>query len=264
MLPDHTACLERARSEEMAGRVVLITGAASGIGPAIATAFAAAGATVAAVDLPGSPLAELVAAIPGMVVYAADLSDPSAAAEMVAHVERHAGPIEVCVQAAGTFSAAAVTETTAVQWRHMFAVNAEATFHVARSVAQVMIPRRRGAIVTIASDAASAPRVHSAAYAASTAAAVMFTRCLALELAPHGIRCNVVSPGPTDTATLQATGPDLTGTIAGALDRWRQGIPQRRVTQPTEIAEAVLFLCADRARHITMRELIVDGGASLI
>ncbi|MEV4085288.1 SDR family NAD(P)-dependent oxidoreductase, partial [Nonomuraea fuscirosea] len=81
MLPDHTACLERARSDEMAGRVVLITGAASGIGPAIAAAFAAAGATVAAVDLPGSALAELVATIPGMVVYgfaAARTTDPDA------------------------------------------------------------------------------------------------------------------------------------------------------------------------------------------
>ncbi|MEV4079837.1 SDR family oxidoreductase, partial [Nonomuraea fuscirosea] len=159
-------------------------------------------------------------------------------------------------------AAAPVTETTAVQWRHMFAVNAEATFHVARSVAQVMIPRRRGAIVTIAPNAASVPRAHLAAYAASTAAAVMLTRCLALELAPHGIRCNVVSPRSTDPATLPATGQAPAGTIAGAVDRWRQGIPQERIAQPTEIAEAVLFLCSDQARHITMRELIVDGGAS--
>jgi Enoyl-(Acyl carrier protein) reductase len=110
-----------------------------------------------------------------------------------------------------------------------------------------------------------------AAYAASKAAVAAFTRCLGLELAAHGTRCNVVSPGSTDTPMLRALPALATGSadtlldacIAGAPERFRVGIPLGRVAQPADIAEAVLFLLTDRARHITVQELIIDGGATL-
>ncbi|TYB50613.1 SDR family oxidoreductase [Nonomuraea sp. PA05] len=107
------------------------------------------------------------------------------------------------------------------------------------------------------------------AYAASKAAARMFTRCLGLEVARHGIRCNVVSPGSTDTAMLRAlwSGEDpdeaLSATLAGDPGAFRVGIPLGRVADPADIADAVVFLCSERARHITMHDLLVDGGATL-
>ncbi|WP_223168011.1 SDR family oxidoreductase [Nonomuraea sp. SYSU D8015] len=253
----------RSPTDAFAGQVVLVTGAAGGIGSAVTSAFSAEGATVAAVDLADAPLRKLATMMPRVVPYAADLTDEASATAMVDAVERELGPITACIHVAGQLVAAPVIKTTARQWRHMFAANTDTTFHVCRAVADAMIPRRRGAIVTVASNAASVPRVELAAYAASKAAAVMFARCLGLELAPYGIRCNIVCPGSTDTGMLAATGQDPASAIAGAPDRWRLGIPLGRIAQPADVAAATLFLASEQARHITMHSLFVDGGASL-
>jgi 2,3-dihydro-2,3-dihydroxybenzoate dehydrogenase len=121
-------------------------------------------------------------------------------------------------------------------------------------------------MVTISSNAAGIPRGRMAAYAASKAAATMFTRCLGLELAEYGIRCNVVAPGstrtPMQTAMWQAGSSEAT-VIAGSLDTYRPGIPLRKLAEPHEIADAVLFLLSNDASHITMADLYVDGGATL-
>jgi 2,3-dihydro-2,3-dihydroxybenzoate dehydrogenase len=105
-----------------------------------------------------------------------------------------------------------------------------------------------------------------AAYAASKAAATQLTRCLGLELAEYGIRCNIVSPGSTDTEMQRLLWSDETGkqsTIYGSLKDFRLGIPLSRIATPEEIADAVLFLLSDQARHITMHDLRIDGGATL-
>ena len=105
-----------------------------------------------------------------------------------------------------------------------------------------------------------------AAYAASKAAATMLIRCLGLELAAAGVRCNVVSPGSTDTAmheALWADGSAAHRSIAGSPEHFRVGIPLGRIASPADVADAVLFLASDRARHITMQDLLADGGASL-
>ncbi|MEU6721193.1 SDR family oxidoreductase [Nonomuraea sp. NPDC046802] len=263
MSPSSHAPGPRRPTDAFARQVVMVTGAAGGIGSAIARAFAAEGATVAAVDLVEAPLRELAATVPKLLPYTADLTDEAATATTVKAVELQLGPIAVCVHAAGVLTAAPVAKTTTAQWKDMFAVNTEATFHVGREVARAMIPRRRGVIITIASNAAHVPRVDLAAYAASKAAADMFTRCLGLELAASNIRCNVICPGSADTAMLRASGQEPADAVAGAPDRWRLGIPLGRVAHPTDVAAAVLFLASDQARHITMQRWIVDGGASL-
>src|SRR5690606_32681922 len=120
--------------------------------------------------------------------------------------------------------------------------------------------------VVVASNAARTPRLDMAAYAASKAAAVMFTKCLGLEVAQHGIRCNVVSPGSTDTPMQRALWSDQRGpeqVVAGDLARYRLGIPLGRIATPHDIASAVVFLLSSEARQITMQELCVDGGATL-
>jgi len=138
--------------------------------------------------------------------------------------------------------------------------------HVGRALGRRMAPRRRGAIVTVSSNAAGVPRHGMAAYAASKAAATMFTRCLGLELAPMGIRCNIVAPGSTMTAMQTGMWSGATGAqqvITGSPGTFKAGIPLGKIAEPEEIADAVVFLLSDRASHITMADLYVDGGATL-
>ncbi|SDI08060.1 2,3-dihydro-2,3-dihydroxybenzoate dehydrogenase [Sinosporangium album] len=241
----------------VAGKVALVTGAGRGIGAAVARTLSQAGAAVAGLDLspeahgPGSPA----------VCHRADVSDPAEVERVVDGVERELGPIDILVNVAGVFRTGPVTDLTDEDWASVFAVNTAGVFHTCRAVAKGMIARRSGAIVTVASNAGGVPRMGMAAYAASKAAAVMFTRCLGLELAEHGIRCNVVSPGSTRTA-MQAT-LDPHSVLDGDLASYRNGIPLRRIADPADIADVVLFLVSDRARHITMQDLYVDGGAAL-
>lgn len=191
----------------------------------------------------------------------ADITDPEQVDAAVGRIEHELGPIDVLVNVAGVLRTGPVAELSTDDWTHVFAVNAGGVFHTVQAVARRMIPRSRGTIVTVASNAAGVPRVGMAAYAASKAAAVMFTRCAGLELARHGIRCNVVSPGSTNTA-MQA-GLDPQAVLEGDPSTYRVGIPLGRIADPDDIAEAVLFLASDRARHITMQDLYVDGGATL-
>jgi len=159
-----------------------------------------------------------------------------------------------------------VAGTSDEDWRRVFAVNADGVFHVGRALARVMSPRRQGAIVTVSSNAAGVPRHGMAAYAASKAAATMFTRCLGLELAPLGIRCNIVAPGSTLTPMQTGMWEDAHGAervIAGNLDTYKAGIPLRKLATPEDIAHSVMFLLSEQAGHVAMSDLYVDGGATL-
>jgi 2,3-dihydro-2,3-dihydroxybenzoate dehydrogenase len=126
--------------------------------------------------------------------------------------------------------------------------------------------RGAGSIVTVGSNAATVPRTQMAAYAASKAASHQFTRCLGLELAAHGIRCNIVAPGSTDTPMQRQLWTDAQAAeriVRGSIESFRTGIPLGRIAAPADVAEAVLFLLSNAARHITLHTLCVDGGATL-
>jgi len=181
-------------------------------------------------------------------------------------VERTAGPLAILVNVAGILRPAPVTELTDADWAATFAVNTTGVFHTARAAARRMSARGAGCIVTVGSNAAGVPRTGMAAYAASKAAATMFTKCLGLELARSGVRCNIVSPGSTDTAMQRQLWADEDAprrVIDGDPDTYRVGIPLGRIAAPADVAEAVAFLVSDRARHITLHDLYVDGGATL-
>ena len=253
----------------LAGRIAFVTGAGGGIGAAVVRSLQHEGAIVAAADRSAERLASLAAGavdaarLHTMVVDVSDAADVDAA---VASVEATVGPIDVGVNVAGILSTSLVVETTNETWDDVFAVNAQGVFHVSRALARRMMPRRRGAIVTVSSNAASIPRHGLAAYAASKAAATMFTRCLGLELAEFGIRCNIVAPGSTRTGMQEAmwrAGSSPGAVIDGTLATYRPGIPLRKIAEPHEVADAVVFLASDRASHITMADLYVDGGATL-
>ncbi|UWP85421.1 2,3-dihydro-2,3-dihydroxybenzoate dehydrogenase [Dactylosporangium fulvum] len=243
---------------------VLVTGAGQGIGRAVALAFAAQGVPVAAADRDAEGVERLAADHPAITAHVADVADARQVDALVDAVER-TGPISVLVNVAGVLRTGAVLDYADEDWAATFAVNATGVFHAGRAVARRMVPRRAGVIVTVSSNAAGVPRSGMAAYAASKAAATHFTKSLGLELAPYGIRCNVVAPGSTDTPMQRALWTDNgpAAVIAGDPAAFRAGIPLGRLAEPEDIADAVLFLASDRARHITMHDLYVDGGATL-
>ncbi|MER7133347.1 2,3-dihydro-2,3-dihydroxybenzoate dehydrogenase [Streptosporangium saharense] len=242
----------------LSGAVALVTGAARGIGSAVTAALTRAGAVVAGIDLLPEPWEDQGEKVTRLV---ADVADPARMETVVEEVENLLGPIGVLVNVAGVLRTGAVTDFAEDDWNRVFAVNTSGVFHTSRAVARRMVPRRSGAIITVASNAGGVPRMGMAAYAASKAASAMFTRCLGLELAGYGIRCNVVSPGSTETV-MQA-GLDRRAVLEGDPATFRVGIPLGRVADPSDIADAVTFLASDRARHITMQDLYVDGGATL-
>ncbi|MGL4409755.1 MAG: SDR family oxidoreductase, partial [Zoogloea sp.] len=151
-------------------------------------------------------------------------------------------------------------------WHACFDVNVGGPFHLLRRLVPGFKARASGAIVNIASNAAHVPRLGMAAYCASKAALVSFSHCVALELAPFGVRCNVVSPGTTDTPMLRGMGLDAEGirrTVAGLPAQFKLGIPLAKAATPLDIAQAVVFLASPQAGHITLQDLVVDGGATL-
>lgn len=254
----------------MTRSVALVTGAAGGIGAAVARALAAQGTAVAAVDRDAEGLRAVVAALTSggaaARAFPCDITDPGQVEDAVASIETRMGELDRLVNAAGILRAGSARELSEKEWSETLAVNTTGVFLVSRAAVGAMVPRGRGAVVTVASNAAGTARTGMSAYSASKAAAAMFTKCLGLEVAEHGIRCNVVAPGSTDTPMLR----DLYGdggpgreAVAGKPEAFRVGIPLGRLAQPADIAAAVAFLLSEGAAHITMHSLTVDGGATL-
>ncbi|MFB8775923.1 2,3-dihydro-2,3-dihydroxybenzoate dehydrogenase [Streptomyces broussonetiae] len=254
---------------ELAGRLALVTGAARGIGAAVVTALAARGARVLATDLDGDAVGELTAE--RVTARALDVTDGAAVEEAIDEAERTLGPLDIAVNVAGVLRGTRVVDLGDADWAASFAVNTTGVLHVSRGAARRMAERGTGSIVTVASNAAGVPRAGMAAYAASKAAAVMLTKCLGLEVAASGVRCNTVCPGSTLTdmqrAMWAASGLDdataARRVVEGDPAAHRTGIPLGRIADPADVAEAVAFLASDRARHITLHDLYVDGGATL-
>jgi len=246
------------------GRTAFVTGAGGGIGLAVVRALLDEGARVAATDVAAGALAEL--ACDRLHVATLDVTNSADVDRLVDDIAQRWGGIDFGVNVAGALSTTPILATTDEEWNRVFAVNTSGVFHVSRALARHMTPRRRGSIVTVGSNAAGVPRQNMAAYAASKVAAAMFTRCLGLELARYGIRCNIVAPGSTLTPMQTGMWSDNRGAervIEGSLDTYRTGIPLGKLARPEDIADAVLFLLSEKAAHITMADLYVDGGATL-
>jgi 2,3-dihydro-2,3-dihydroxybenzoate dehydrogenase len=250
------------------GRVALVTGAQRGIGYACADAFINAGATVACVDLPGVTLDQSVARLGDAAsAHPLDLSDLEAVSGLADEiVERH-GRLDVLVNAAGVLSPRSFLEMEPREWDDTLNVNARGGVFLAQACARSFVQRNvPGRIVLFASIAGrSIVRLNNTAYSASKAAVIQAAKCMALELAPHGITVNTISPGSTATEMLvdvQVRG-DVESVIRGNAAEWRLGIPLGRLADPSDQAALALFLAGEGARHITGQDLTVDGGQTI-
>lgn len=248
----------------------MIVGAGKGIGRAVAVALARPGHAVALLDRDSECLARTAERIGGRVVtYTVDVRDGDEVAAACAAVEADTGPITSLAHVAGILRTGSILDSDVNDWRETFDVNVFGVLNVVRSVGRLMRERRSGSIVVVGSNAAGIPRMSMGAYGSSKSASTMLTRVLGLELAAYGIRANIVAPGSTDTDMQRSMWADPSDerharpVIDGDLASYKTGIPLGRIASAEDIADAVEFLLSDRARHITMQSLYVDGGATL-
>ena len=242
-------------------RVAVVTGAASGIGLAVAQRLATVGHQVAILDLDGERAAQAADDLRGSgasaLGTAVDVADRAAVEDALARVRRELGPVGILVTSAGLDEFQPFTDITPAQWDRMLAVNLTGTFHCIQAAVRDMLTAGWGRIVTISSSSAQSGARRMAHYVASKGGVIALTKALAAELGPAGITVNTIPPGSVETPMThraQATG-GLPGTEV--LERM---IPVRRVGRPEDIAAACAFLCSEEAGYVTGQTINVNGG----
>ena len=244
----------------LTGRVALVTGAAQGIGETTARPLAARGAHVVGIDIREEKLSQVMAGLPGGVAMPVDVTDEAADRRAVQEVRERFGRIDILVNVAGgTLDAPAGVDTlTPANWHKVMALNLHAPFYLCLAVAPIMKAQRWGRIITVGSGAGrSHSRTGILPYTAAKAGVMGLMRQLAVELAPCGVLCNVVSPGlilsPHGVADWarrsEAQKAEVMGTIA-----------IQRLGEPAEIASVIAFLASEEASYLVGQTITVDGG----
>jgi len=249
------------------GRVAIVTGAASGIGRAIARELALEGATVAAVDQ--HPRVTTVCSVieerGGKVKpYVFDITDHEAYRKCVDEVAQENGKIDILVNNAAISFYADILSSTLEEWRKTQSVNIEAIYWGSKLVAAYMVKQKWGRIISITSVQALTPTAEVGAYAAAKGAIISFTKTLAVELAPYGILANAIAPGHIHTPLSIVKGVDETRTeLFQEQFVKNRRIPLARAGEPEEIARVVVFLASDDCSYITGQTVVVDGGLTI-
>jgi NAD(P)-dependent dehydrogenase (short-subunit alcohol dehydrogenase family) len=239
-------------------RVAIVTGGARSLGKADVEALAAEGCKVAVLDLNGDGAEEAakeVTAAGGVARgYACDVRDAARVTEVVAAVERDLGPVSICVNNAGfVYTVGQLKDTKLEDWELNLGINLTGTFNVTKAVFSGMRERRWGRIVCMASIAGLMGGFGQTAYATTKMGVIGFAKSVALEGARHNVTCNVIAPG--------IVGPNAK--LSPLYDRMVKRVAMQREGEPEEIADAVAFLCSERARYITGAVLTVTGGMDL-
>jgi 2-hydroxycyclohexanecarboxyl-CoA dehydrogenase len=241
---------------DLDGRVAVVTGAASGIGRAITITLAEAGATVAAVDRNADGVQAVAEQIAGT-AHAVDLTDRSAILALRDEVLQTHGVPKVLVNAAGWDRIEPFMDNDDDLWQTLTTINLLAPVRLCHAFLGPIIEAGNGAkIVNIASDAGRVGSSGETVYAGTKGGIIAFTKSLAREMSRHQVNVNCVCPGPTDTPLLDSMPDKLRESLTKA-------IPFRRLAEPEEVADAVLFFVSDRARYVTGQTLSVSGGLTM-
>lgn len=231
----------------LTGRTALVTGVCGGIGSAVAAALLEAGCRVVGVDLPQSTVP------PDIEFVACDLADPSATGALFADRQEDSEAIDILIHAAGITRDGLLWKISVEDWNAVMRVNLDSAFHLVRGALPGMRARGGGSVVLVSSINGERGKFGQSNYAASKAGLIGFGRTAARELGKFGIRVNLVAPGLIET-------PMTAGLEPAVLERAIAETALGRAGQPEDVAQAILFLASDMARHVTGQVLRVDGG----
>lgn len=252
--------------QRFTGKTVVVTGGGGGIGGASCRRFAAEGAQVAVLDrnlASAQATADSITELGGKALAVqCDITNRASVDAAVAAVEAGLGPIDVLVNNAGWDVFKPFTKTTADDWERLIAINLTGALHMHHAVLPGMVARRAGRIVNIASDAARVGSSGEAVYAACKGGLVSFSKTIAREHARHGITCNVVCPGPTDTALFDDYKQGA-GNPEKLLEAFTRSIPLGRIGQPSDLPGAITFFASDDAAYVTGQVISVSGGLTM-
>jgi len=250
---------------------IVVTGAARGIGAAIAKKLLQQGYQVIGIDRQENPEQwEITQKLQEREIsrwhgFQQDITDQETTAKLINNILNKYS-VKGLVNAAGVLIMRSMLEAKTEDWQTLFAVNVMAPIAISQQMAKHFCEKKQGSIVTISSNSSRMPRIQLGMYATTKAALSHYCRNLALEIAPHQVRLNIVSPGSTLTQMQQQLWTDNSpppAVLDGDLSQYRTGIPLRKLAQPEDIANTVSFLLSDQAAQITMQEIVVDGGATL-
>jgi NAD(P)-dependent dehydrogenase (short-subunit alcohol dehydrogenase family) len=243
----------------LSGRVCVVTGGGGGIGRAVASSLARAGARVAAIDLDERGLevtrTELLKISSDHVVSRCDTSNAPSVTAASGTIEKSLGSCGVLVNTAAVLRPGGLENLSLAEWNAVLSVNLTGYFLCAQIFGRHMRKLGRGSLVHVASIAGSHAQAQSGAYSVSKAGVIMLSRQLASEWGPQGIRSNVVSPGMVITPMSQSFYD-----TPGVTERRTAVVPARRIGMPQDIADAILFLASDRSSYVNGDEITVDGG----
>lgn len=240
-------------------KVAIVTGGGSGIGQAIALAYAAEGAKVVIADVnrdgAEGTAGQITSAGGEALAVPVDVSDKAQVVAMVDKARDSFGRIDVLVNVAGVMNAYAILDTTEAQWDETLDINLKGTFLCLQAVARVMVEQGSGSIINTSSVLGQNARIKRSAYCASKAGIILLTQTAAMELGPHGVRVNAIAPGSIETPLV------LSAPITPeALARKVAAIPLKRRGDPADLTGPAVFLASDDAAYVTGDIMTVDGG----